>query len=164
MPTYKNPGKLSFTAPIQTNNKSVGGSWVDFPWSVEDKYGVKGRVPVKATFDGVPYTGSLCKMGPGPHTLLIRKEIRALITKGGGDKVRVTVELDAGERTVDVPPALTAALCGAPGGSLLPKFEAMSFTCRKEYAAWVADAKKDETRERRLAKAVEMIAAGKKFS
>ena len=40
-------------------------------------------------------------------------------------------------------------------------FEQMAFTHRKEYARWIAEAKRDETRQRRVAQAVEMIKAGK---
>lgn len=161
MPTFKNPGKISFTAEIQTSDKSKGGAWVNFPHDAKEKFGVTGRIPIKATFDGVPYSGSMCRMGEPQHMILILKEIRALIKKGKGDKVKVTVELDDGERVVDVPNELSDALKKA---GLLAKYEAMSFTCRKEYAKWIAEAKKEDTRERRLAKAVEMIAAGKKFS
>ena len=40
-----------------------GGAYVLFPYDVEQEFGTKGKVPVKATFDGVPYTGSLIKYG-----------------------------------------------------------------------------------------------------
>jgi uncharacterized protein YdeI (YjbR/CyaY-like superfamily) len=36
----------------------------------------------------------------------------------------------------------------------------MAFTHRKEYARWIAEAKRTETRQRRVAQAVEMIRAG----
>lgn len=164
MPTYTDPGPQAFTAVLTTDaeHAKMGGMWVEYPHDVLAQFGVKGRVPVRASFDGVPYTGSLCRMGAGRHTLLVRKEIRQLLKKGAGDKVRVTVQLDAGERTVEVPPELADGLAAVPGARA--KFDAMSFTCRKEYAGWVAGAKKADTRERRVAKAVEMIVAGKKFS
>lgn len=47
---------------------------------------------------------------------------------------------------------------------LLEPFEKMAFTHRKEYIQWIDDAKKLETRERRLQKAITMISEGKKFS
>ncbi len=43
---------------------------------------------------------------------------------------------------------------------VLPFFEGLSFTNRKEYARWISEAKKDETRERRLAKAIELLTKG----
>ena len=50
----------------------------------EEKYGVKGRVPVKVTFDGIPYTGSMVRMGTECHLLLILKEIRERNWEGTG--------------------------------------------------------------------------------
>lgn len=163
MPTYRDPGMVAFTAAIATDDEhaKMGGYWINYPHDASEQFGVKGRIPVKATFDGIPYAGSLCKMGEGPHMLLIRKEIRLKLKKAAGDKVKITIRLDAGERTVDVPSELTEALKTA---GLADKYAAMSFTCRKEYAAWIAGAKKPETRARRLEKAVAMIKQGKKFS
>lgn len=42
-------------------------------------------------------------------------------------------------------------------------FEAMSYTCRKEYARWIAEAKCDDTKARRTAKAIVMLESGQKL-
>jgi uncharacterized protein YdeI (YjbR/CyaY-like superfamily) len=60
---------------------------------------------------------------------------------------------------VAVPEALTAAL--SKNKTAARQFAAMSPSCRKEYSAWIAEAKRDETRNRRVAQALEMIAEGK---
>jgi uncharacterized protein YdeI (YjbR/CyaY-like superfamily) len=60
---------------------------------------------------------------------------------------------------VIVPESLAAAL--KKNKIAAKQFEAMSPSCRKEYCVWIADAKRDETRERRVAQAMEMIAEGK---
>ena len=74
----------------------------------------------------------------------------------------MTIELDEAPREVDVPADLAAALAADPQATA--SFERMTFTHRKEYARWVAEAKRDETRQRRAAQAVEMIKAGKSRS
>ena len=51
----------------------------------------KGRVKVHATFDGVPYDGSLVRMKTPGHILGVRKDIRAKIGKQPGDTVWVTL-------------------------------------------------------------------------
>ena len=51
--------KLKFRAIIE--NATGGGAYILFPYDVEKEFGTKGRVPVKATFDGVEYSGSLVK-------------------------------------------------------------------------------------------------------
>jgi Domain of unknown function (DUF1905) len=88
----KNPGRVEFSARIQGHEK--GGAYVEFPHDVESLYGLKGRVPVRATFDGLAYRGSMVKMGTPHHILLILKEIRERLGKGPGDRIRVAVELD----------------------------------------------------------------------
>ncbi len=59
---------------------------------------------------------------------------------------------------MDVPEALAAALAAVP--EVEAAFNAMAFTHRKEYARWIDEAKKEETRQRRVEKAIEMIRAG----
>ena len=68
----------------------IDGAYVEFPYDVREEFG-KGRVKVRATFDGASYDGSLVRMGTPGHILGLRKDIRASIGKGPGDTVRVTV-------------------------------------------------------------------------
>ncbi|MFN2592728.1 MAG: YdeI/OmpD-associated family protein [Candidatus Dormibacteria bacterium] len=74
----------------------------------------------------------------------------------------VVVEWDEAERTVDLPPDLAAALALHPHATA--RFEAMAPTHRREYVAWIASAKKPETRQRRLDRAIAMIAEGTPLS
>ena len=68
----------------------IDGAYVEIPFDVKAEFG-KGRVPVSATFDGVPYDGSVVRMGTPCHNIGLRKDIRAKIGKQPGDKVRVTL-------------------------------------------------------------------------
>jgi uncharacterized protein YdeI (YjbR/CyaY-like superfamily) len=76
--------------------------------------------------------------------------------------VHVVLEHDVAPREVEVPEELARALEAQP--EVKAFFDAWAYTHRKEYARWVAEAKKPETRERRVAKAMEMIAAKRPFS
>lgn len=69
----------------------IDGAYVEIPFDVKATFG-KGRVPVHATFDGVPYQGSIVKMGTPCHIIGIRKEIRKQIGKQAGDSITVTIE------------------------------------------------------------------------
>jgi len=128
-----------------------------FPYDTGKEFGTKGKVPVKVTFDGVPYTGSLIKYGNPLHMLGVLKIIREEIGKGPGDAVDVVLWKDEEVRTVEVP-ARFEKLMKREG--LLPAFEKLSYTHRKEYCRWITDAKKEETRSRRLEKAIEMLKKG----
>ena len=54
----------------------IDGAYVEIPFDVQAAFG-KGRVKVLATFDGVPYNGSLVRMGTLGHIIGVRKDIRA---------------------------------------------------------------------------------------
>ena len=134
-----------------------GGAFVLVPFDVKEAFG-SGRPKVCALIDGHEYRGSIADMGQG-HCLGIRKDVRAAIGKDVGDSVRIEVVLDTAPRVVEVPDELGQALAGAPEARA--RYDALSYTHRKEYATWVAEAKKQETRDRRATKAVEMLMAGR---
>ena len=146
-----------FTAAIQ--GAGGGGAYVDVPFDVEQVFGRK-RVPVVATIDDESYRGSLVRMGGECHMLLIRKDIRERIGKGVGDVVAVTLREDTEPRTVDVPPELAAALAQAPAAEAL--FQKLSFTHQREYVEWIAEAKRDATRQARVEQTVKLLLEGKR--
>ena len=85
-----NPEIYEFDAVIQ-KVPDINGAYVACPLDVRQVFG-KGRVKVRATFDGVAYEGSLVRMGTPGHILGLRKDIRARIGKEPGDQVHVTVQ------------------------------------------------------------------------
>ncbi len=137
-----------------------GGAGVSFPYDVEKEFGTKASVPVRATIDGVPYTGSLMNCGLPNHILAVLKGTREKIGKGVGDTVEVVVWRDEEVRTVETPPELEKLL---KKEGLLAGFRKLSYTHQKEYVRWITEARKEETRQRRLAKCVEMLKAGIKM-
>ena len=153
MKTYK------FTARIECATVGSGGACIYFPYDVEKEFGTRGRVPVKATFDGVPYTGSLVKYGAPQHMLGILKSVREQIGKGPGDTVEVTIQKDEAERTVAVPADLEKLL---KKETVWAAFDKLNYTHKKEYVRWITEAKREETRASRRAKAVEMLRSGVK--
>jgi len=147
--------KYKFKAKIEAGDG--GGAHVLFPYDTEKEFGTNGRVAVKATFNGVPYTGSLIKYGNPRHMLGILKAIREQIGKVPGDTIEVVVWKDDEVRAHEVP-APFEKLMKKEG--LFPFFEKLSYTHRKEYCRWISDAKKEETRLQRLKKAIEMLRKG----
>ena len=136
-----------------------GGAGVEFPHDVEKEFGTRGNVPVQATFDGVLYKGSLMNCGMQHHTLGVLKGVRERIGKGPGDTVDVVVWKDDEVRTVAVPAEFEKLL---KREKLWAGFEKLSYTHRKEYVCWITEAKKEETRLSRMAKAVAMLQKGVK--
>jgi hypothetical protein len=147
--------KHKFSARIEKGDG--GGAYVFFPFDVEKEFGTKGRVPVKASFDGVPFTGFLIKYGAPQHMLGVLKAIRGQIVKDVGETVEVVVWKDEEERTVEIPTEFERLL---KKEGLRSVFEKLSYSHRKEYCRWITEAKKQETRLRRVEKAAEMLKKG----
>lgn len=110
--------------------------------------------PVAVTIDGRTARLRLARMG-GQNMIGFSKAVRAELGVEIGQTVDAVVRVDAAERTVDVPPALAAALDADP--SLRAAFDALSYSTRKEHARSVAEAKQEATRDRRIAKIVEAL-------
>ena len=149
--------KYRFKAKI--HDAKGGGAYVLFPFDVEKEFGSKGRIAVKATFNGVPYSGSLVKYGDPLHMLPMLKAIREQTGTQPGDTVDVEVWKDDTVRALEIPVQLRDAM--AKHG-VTATFERLSYTHRKEYCRWISEAKKEETRLRRLEQAVEMLKNGVK--
>jgi hypothetical protein len=118
-------------------------------------FGRKSRVPVIATINGYTYRSSLSPMG-GCHMLPVARPVRAGARVAGGDRVKLTLREDTEERTIDVPGDLAQALKTA---KMRAVFDAMAFTHRKEWIVAVQDAKRPETRVKRIASCVDAMRA-----
>lgn len=146
-----------FKATIQ--EVEMGGMFVTVPFDVEKVYGKK-RVKVMATIDGEPYQGSIVRMGSPDHILIIRKYIREKLGKGPGDEVAITLQEDLAPRIVEIPSDFKKLLNKEK--AVKSFFEKLSYTYQREYVNWIIDAKKPETRTRRMQKAIDMMKEGKK--
>lgn len=152
--------KIKFQTKI-IQHKTMNAAYVEFPFSTEKLFGKKGQVKVKVLFDNsIEYRGSLANMGQGCHILVITQAIRKQLQKTFGDDVLVVLWEDKEERVVEVPDDVNQILTE----NLQAKefFESLSYTHRKEYVRWINDAKKDETRDRRKIKMIELLLQGKK--
>ncbi len=116
------------------------------------------RFPVVATVNGYTWRTTVTRMR-GEFLLGLNRAVREQVGAQAGDTVEVELELDSAEREVEVPEALVAALAADPEARAA--FEGLAFTHRKEFARWIQEAKRDETRERRVAGALEMLREGR---
>ena len=95
----------------------------------------------------------------GEYLVGLSKAVREAADVGLESDVDVVLELDSKPREVEVPPALAAALAGDPEAKAI--YEKLAFTHRKEYARWIEEAKRDETRAKRVETALEMLHQGR---
>ena len=143
------PQKQTFVAVIQ--NPGGGGAFVEVPFDVEAAFGSK-RPKVKAIIEGIPYRGTLTRMGTDCHVLGIRKEIREQIGKTFGDEVTIMLESDTEPRVVEIPDQLQKAFKAEKEAKA--RFEELSYTHQKEYVSWINEARKEETRQSRIVKTI----------
>lgn len=116
------------------------------------------RFPVRATVNGHSWRTTVAPMH-GEFLVGLSREVRTAAGVEAGDAVEVVIELDTEPRELEVPEALASAL-GADGNARAA-FDALSFTHRKEYARWITEAKRPETRDRRVTQALERLRLGK---
>jgi hypothetical protein len=112
------------------------------------------RFPVVATVNGYTWRTTVMRMG-GEFLLGLNRAVREAAGAEAGDAVEVAIELDTASREVEVPEALASALARDPQAKAA--FDKLSFTHRKEYARAIADAKRPETRDRRVAQTLETL-------
>ena len=124
------------------------------PFDVVEVFGRKGRVPVKGTINGFAFRSSLMNMGDG-HMMAVNAEMRAGAKCEAGDTVAVVMELDEEKRTVEVPAYLKKVIAG--DAKAKEAWAKLSFTHQKEWVRAVEDAKKPETREKRIAALMEEL-------
>ena len=136
----------------------LGERHVVVPLDVRALWG-EARPPVRGTVNGVPFRSRLAVYG-GETMLGLTNAFRASAGIAEGDEVEVVMERDDAPREVEVPPALQAALDG--DAVARAAYERLSFTHRREYADWIAQAKQETTRSRRLGRAIEMLRDGVK--
>ncbi len=81
--------ELKFKGTI-IQNGDMDAAYIEVPYDIKEMFG-KGRLLVNATFDGVSYSGQVCKMGTPFYIIGITKAIRKQIGKTFGDEIEVTL-------------------------------------------------------------------------
>ena len=133
------------------------GCGVRLPFDPREVLG-RARAPVEVSVDDHEAFRTTVAVYGGVAWIGLRRDQQQAFGVGPGDRVRVRVARDDAPREVEVPRELADALADAPAAARA--YEGLSYTHRKEYARWVGGAKQAETRTRRAAKAVGMLADG----
>jgi hypothetical protein len=144
-----------FTVELERVQKTA--TMFRVPFDLEEAFG-RARPPVRVTIRGHTW-----RTTPGVYDrvghVVVNRVVKTATGVDAGDRVAVTMELDTEPRTVSVPADLRKALAAEPDAK--KAFAALSFTHRREYVEWVEEAKRPETRARRIAGTVERVLEGK---
>lgn len=131
------------------------------PFDVRETFGTKARVPVRGTINGFPFRSSLMPMR-GCHFMVVNRTIRDGANVKAGDTVDVVMQRDQEERTIDTPVELEKELKKSKAAR--ERWEKLAFTHKKEMAVSIRDAKLEETKKRRLAKIMNVLKTGAKWT
>jgi hypothetical protein len=133
------------------------GTWtfLTVPFDVGKIFGKKGQVKVTGEINGVEYRSSFMPHGNGHHFLVVSASIRNKAQVQVGDTVAVTMSPDTGERRIAVPADFQQAL--QQNAAAMTTFNELSYSNKKKYVDWVEDAKREETRNKRIAESIEQL-------
>jgi hypothetical protein len=144
---------MAFTAEVISAGPGGGGHAVVVPKEVATTFTSK-RPPVLAQVNGVEYRSRLMVYG-GKSYLGLRKDLLRELGVDVGDQVEIELAEDHQERVVVEPPELTQAL--AANATAKAAYDKLAFTHRSEYARWIDEGKKPETRADRVAKTIKRL-------
>ena len=132
---------------------------INIPFDIEEAFGARARVAVRGTINGFPFRSSLFTMG-GRTFMPVNQELRTGAKVRGGDTVFIVMQRDDEPRTIEPPSDFARAL--RANKTAQATWDKLSYTHRKEHVKAIEEAKKPETRQRRIEKAISLLAAGQK--
>lgn len=147
---------MRFRTTVLQSGKNTTG--IQVPDEIVDALGRGKRPPVTVTIHGFTYRNTVAVMD-GVYMIGVSAAVRAGSGVKGGDVVDVDIELDTAPREVEVPADFAVALDAEPDARRT--FDALSYSNKSWHTLQIAAAKTDETRQRRIAKSVDALRAGR---
>jgi hypothetical protein len=142
----------TFTATITRQGSAC---FIPLSFDPKEVFG-KVRAPVKVTLNGYTYRSTIAAMG-GPPCIPLRRSNREAAGLEGGETIEVRLDLDTELRAVKPPADLVKALKAVPPA--WDRWKELSYTHQREHVEAIVEAKKPETRLRRIENAVRMVTA-----
>jgi len=143
---------VRFTAELVRRRQQL---CLDLPGDASAMLGHKGRVPVAGTLNTFPIDTSVFPSDDGGHFMMVPPELQRLAGVRVGSKVKVVLKVSLKIEKVSVPDDLQQALDGAHAAQRA--FERLAHSHQREYVEWIEEAKRPETRARRIEKTVERL-------
>ena len=146
---------IQFTTTVDRFEGIGTWTYATVPLDCEKIFNQKSRIKVKATINSTSFKTTLMPHGNGLHFMILNKEIRDKLHIVLGDQITVLMELDQTPTEINIPEDFQEVLyTNATANSF---FEQLAPSHKKEYISWISDAKKEETRQRRILQAVEKL-------
>ncbi|HNX37266.1 MAG TPA: YdeI/OmpD-associated family protein [Candidatus Cloacimonadota bacterium] len=147
------PNRISLDVPLLHSEEYPTSAYMIFDFDVPAIFGTKARVPVVLTIDGKKFRRSL-SLYAGAYMMVFNAELRDGTGYKAGDIVHMTIERDLEPRVVELPEDVAIAFSKA---NVQKAWDAFSYSHQKEDLSWINDAKRPETRIKRINTLVEKL-------
>lgn len=149
---------IQFSATL-TRAPDSSATFIAIPFDVVTVWGTRAMVPVKGTINGKPFRGSITPYG-GVHYLGIKRNLRESLGILAGEIVEVEMMVDDGPRIIIPPDDFRAALDANPAARI--KWMKLSYSHQREHVEAIEEAKKPETRSKRIADSIDRLLGKRK--
>ncbi len=148
---------MEFRAVLKLGGKTATG--IEVPTKIVEGLGAGKKPAVRVSIKGHTYRTTVAPRG-GVYLIPVSAENRNAAGISAGDMLKVDIQLDDQPREVEVPADFAKALKRVAAAQGF--FNDLSYSHKRAYVMWIDDAKKAETRQARITKAVTMLSEGKK--
>ena len=140
-----------------------GGAWtgIFLDEAQSATLGERGRVAITMSINGHEFKAFAAPMGNGTHGIVVNKTMQKTAGVSQNDVVDVTLEIDTTPRTVEVPAELADELKKSDEAKAF--FDELAYTHKKDFVTWITEAKRQETKDKRLAETMRLLDAGTKW-
>ena len=146
---------MRFRVRIETAGKTATG--FEVPAKIVEGLGAGKKPAVRVTMKGYSYRSTVATMG-GRFMIPVSADVRQNAAVAGGDDVDVELELDTEPREVTVPADFRQALDRDEAAKRA--FDALSYSNRRRHVMTIEGTKSEETRRRRIEKAISTLREG----
>ena len=153
--------RKTFRAKLEAEGPVAAWTIMKIPFDVAEAFGTRARLSVKGTINGFPFRSSIFPNGTGGHHMMVNRQMQEGAGARPGDTVRVEMDVDKTPRSVVTPPELKKAFAGNPAAA--EAYAALAPSHKKAFAEWIREAKKPETKARRVEKTIEMLLENKRL-
>jgi Domain of unknown function (DUF1905)/Bacteriocin-protection, YdeI or OmpD-Associated len=147
--------KQSFKAVLQPINIGMQVTIVPIPFDVETAFGLKNRVDIKGTLDGLPIQRTILSAGDGTHYIMLNAAMRKALGKGNGDEVFVEIEPDETYKNVEIPDFLRYEL--EENAVAKAEYALTSPSNRRWMTQYLTDVKSLDAKANRVLKVLEIL-------
>ena len=131
-----------------------GAHFIPVPADIVEQLGAQKRRLVRVTINGCSYLTSVA-VHAGRYFLSVREEVRDAAGIRAGDALTVGLEYEAGVQLEELPDDLRIAIAG--DAAIRAAFDALPVDAKRQIVAWVSEARRSATRQRRLTQALRMF-------